>query len=269
MATTNSAYSQARIDQIQRLLERLQTAGDAKEYDILVDNIPVVPRTHNLELFNSYEEEIQPDTRNVTIRIYQGSSHNCDRYMFNLNGGGANGLGGLSGTEGGLEGLIEKEVNRKKLEWDHDLLGKDFEELKKENRSLKTQNDKLETELNSLQSTHSKMGMFGALAGPFVDNLLGNSKLLKRTPLGNLLVQNSDSEIEASSQGDASFSPANGLSGNANLDPQMVEFCQYIESAFTHDEFDQILSIIGQMGSDKTLIPTIVGLIAKPAPAHV
>lgn len=213
MATTQNLYSQTRVDQIHRLLERHHQAGEAREYDILVDNIPVVPRTSNLNLFNAYEDEIQPDTKAITIRIYQGSSHNCDRYIFNLRGG-ANGLEGVEGDglngglSSGLNGIIQKEINTKKLEWDHDKLKEEHDALKKEHHGLKSQFGKLESEYNALQAQYSKMGMLGAVAGPFVDNLIGNSKLLKKTPLGQLLKPAEEIEAQGGgSGGDASFSP--------------------------------------------------------------
>lgn len=255
MATTQNQYSQTRVDQIHRLLERHHQAGEAREYDILVDNIPVVPRTSNLNLFNAYEDEIQPDTKAITIRIYQGSSHNCDRYIFNLRGG-ANGLEGVEGDglNGGLNGIIQKEINTKKLEWDHDKLKEEHDALKKEHHGLKSQFGKLESEYNALQAQYSKMGMLGAVAGPFVDNLIGNSKLLKKTPLGQLLKPAEEIEAQGGgSAGDASFSPADGLAGG-QIDPQLVEFCQFLEGNFSPAEFDQILAIIGQFATNKALI---------------
>jgi FtsZ-binding cell division protein ZapB len=251
MATTQNQYSQTRVDQLFRLLERHHQAGEAREYDILVDNIPVVPRTSNLSLFNAFEDEIQPDTRAITIRLYQGSSHNCDRYIFNMRGG-VNGLDGVEATEGGLNGIIQKEINTKKLEWDHDKLKEEHDALKKEHHGLKSQFGKLESEYNSLQAQYSKMGMLGAVAGPFVDNLIGNSKLLKKTPLGQLLKPAEEIEAQVGSTGDASFSPADGLNGG--LDPQMVEFCQFLEGTFCPAEFDQILAIVGQFAANKSLI---------------
>ena len=84
MALAKEVYSANRVNLIYQLLKNEADNGTPKEYDVKVDELKVVSRTNDPERFYSHEEFVLPETRNITINIYDSKSHRCTRYILLL-----------------------------------------------------------------------------------------------------------------------------------------------------------------------------------------
>ena len=88
MASTyiEKPYSDSAIDILLKFVEQ----GD-KDYDIEIDEQPIVSRTDNVEHFYDFVNYINPSTQFVSIRIYKGKSRNYDRTVLLRKSNGLNG----------------------------------------------------------------------------------------------------------------------------------------------------------------------------------
>ena len=86
MPVIEERYDQNKIDSLKRYLKREAEKGRTRDYEIIVDGFKVVSRTNDVEEFDDYEDEIQDNTRNIAILIYDGAGTNRNtRYSFSLN----------------------------------------------------------------------------------------------------------------------------------------------------------------------------------------
>jgi len=189
MALVKEVYSESRINLIQQLLKNEAGNGTPKEYDIKVDELKVVSRTADPERFFSHEEFLLPETKNITINIYDSKSHRCTRYFLLLREEEPT-KQELSGIEKSMTAKMVQE--RKK--WEYEQLKKEYDELKEQltesedyGDMLKEKIDQLEAEKNDRSSklTNTMVGLAGmyiankpnALSGiPLIGELFGGDK---------------------------------------------------------------------------------------------
>jgi hypothetical protein len=133
MPFINEKYSQQKIDNLYNFLQSSKEQGEAEDYEIFVDAFKVVKRTNDLTRFESYSNFIQPETKTLTIVIYDGTSPRNTKHIFSIKEDSTNGLSGVD-----VDTRIEDKIRLEKEKWETDL-------LKKENEKLKT--DLAEAEL--------------------------------------------------------------------------------------------------------------------------
>lgn len=213
MALAKEMYSANRVNLIYQLLKNEADNGTPKEYDVKVDELKVVSRTNDPERFYSHEEFVLPETRNITINIYDSKSHRCTRYILLLRE--------EEPSKQELSG-IEKSINTKMLQerkkWEYDQLKKEYDDLKEQldeseeyADALKTKIDQLEAEKSNKSNkiTDTIIGLAGvllankpnALSGiPLIGDLLGGSKEKQLPPEDQCEVTVEETECTASFQ---------------------------------------------------------------------
>lgn len=126
-------YAGQRIDSIIRILENETAAGRPKDFDIRVDELKVVPRTHNIEEFLNHEEFINAQTQSVSITLYEGNSRHYTRYVLMLKEETTS-LSEQQKTLAGIESTINEKIQQQRNQWEKELLE---QELKKNQRAIK------------------------------------------------------------------------------------------------------------------------------------
>ncbi len=258
----NTRYSEARVEIIRQNLERYAANGEPRDYDIFVDDAPVVFRTKSLDAFQSFEQAIEPESRTVTIRIFAGSSNNNDKHILYLQElpeqKAKDGLGGLD--EAGLQGLIQKQVDQARSGWEFEAAKKENAKLTRENNRLQSEVDRLSNELSEQRSSSGQMGLLGAAVGPFVDGLLKTSQL-NRSPLGKLLAPaEGGGSTNQSQDAEVSFEP---VSGTAEVNADVLEFARHLEQTFSQAELDKLFPLIGACEKDRSLIDKLYQAVVK------
>ena len=189
MAIIKEVYSSTRVNLIYQLLKNEAENGVPKEYDIRVDDLKVVSRTSDPERFHGHEEFVLPETRSITINIYDGSSNRCSRYNLLLRE--------EDPSQQELSG-IEKSINAKMLQerkkWEYEQLKKEYDDIKEQLTEAEEYAEQLKGKIDELlaeKSTKSNKitetliglaGAFiaskpGALSGiPLIGDLLGGSR---------------------------------------------------------------------------------------------
>ncbi len=157
---------------IGQVLKKEAAAGKPRDYDIRVDELKVVSRTNDPEQFQTYEDFVEPDSRNITINIYEKRSHRCNHYVFLLRDEPL--------TPEDMAG-IEKQVNEKmarreeqrkyeRLEEDYDELQEDYKKLEEERDQLQEKVDELKAECEKNNSSNKLMDTIASLGGAFIAN---------------------------------------------------------------------------------------------------
>ncbi|MFI5140757.1 MAG: hypothetical protein ACHQII_00245 [Bacteroidia bacterium] len=129
MPTTETAFSQQKIDNLKQYLESNKEQGEAEYYEIFVDTLRVVRRTNDLSRFDNYTDFLLPQTESISILIYDGASPRNNKHKFILKDK-AKQAEALSGIE--IDNRIMERIKTEKEKWDNELLKKDYEELSEE-----------------------------------------------------------------------------------------------------------------------------------------
>lgn len=129
MSIERIKFSKGRIALLKHSLQNSAKTGKPAEYEIFVDNIKIIPRTNNHELFDDFEGFMDNDTMTLTIVIYEGTSRRNRRFIFYLGDGKAgDDSQALSGEE--IDRVIGEKVAAERKQWQYDLLKKENEELR-------------------------------------------------------------------------------------------------------------------------------------------
>ncbi len=250
MARINSTqpYSDIQVEQLIQLLERHEADGNARPYDILLNDLPLIPKTTNLDNIRSYEGFLNDKTKSLIFRIFYSNTdnRNYDRYTFTFEANkpvGLNGFGGLNGIDSvdGLSGLIAKEVEKSKKEWDYEKLKKDYDELnglyeEQEEEITELKQKLAEHESNSVtKNALSNLGTILESIGPdIVRKLTGMPMPSDPMNLGTLPSDNS-----------------------VTVTPEEKSFIEFMNRSFTETEKEQLAGFIVNCGNDKSMLDLI------------
>ena len=188
MAFIKEAYSENRVDIIYELLKKEAAHGNAKDYDVSVDGLKAVSRNNNPERFFEFEEFVLPESKGITISIYE-RSHRCTRYILLLQPEEIT-TDGFAGTENSIEARMKQERTKwenKRLSEDYDALLQKLKECEEYARGLEQKVGDLEHEKsqNTGQITSTIIGLVGtalsknpgALSGiPIIGSLFAGKK---------------------------------------------------------------------------------------------
>lgn len=122
-----AVYSRENIRWLKQLVYDAYKDDRPKNYDIRINNEIVVPKTDDSRKFDGYLKYFNPTTTVVEVRMYQGASPNCNKYLFMTEP-----VGSLSGTQSVSEQI------QKALEEDRQ---------KRENQDLKIELDRVKRKL--------------------------------------------------------------------------------------------------------------------------
>ncbi len=78
----NEPYSLEGIERLKSMIKTFEAQNREKFYSILVDNEVVVERNPHFEQFDDFKPFVNEHTRTVEVRLYIGSSPNCNRHVF-------------------------------------------------------------------------------------------------------------------------------------------------------------------------------------------
>ncbi len=178
MAIVKEAYSANRINLIYQLLKNEADNKQPKDYDVRIDELKVVSRNADPERFFDHEDFILPDTRSVTINIYDGASNRCTRYNLLLREEPKDGLAGIEQT-------INTQIAQERSKWEYDRLKLDYEEKVQELAEAEEYHRQLEEQISLMREEKNKSSnklteTIVGLAGVYLSQ---NPKALSGIPL--------------------------------------------------------------------------------------
>lgn len=237
MAIKIMEYDPLKVSKIRHLLEEMASKGQARQYEVFVDNLKVVARTEDVSEFDSFDYYMDEDTEKLRILLYNSaSSPRNDQYCFLLKSKMQSGQS-LSGL-GDLEGIVEKE-----------LAARENIETKKKLEEAEQYIGQLEEQLDDARKqatdTKYKLGKLDLveLGGVLLENLAArNNGLLGKIGLGN---------IEMPGDLPPSVGDETEVSFHRRADPSLNEshrrylpLLEQLDESFEEQELQTVMQII-------------------------
>ncbi|HXU26797.1 MAG TPA: hypothetical protein VN698_06160 [Bacteroidia bacterium] len=85
-AIKHDNYETGKIRLLFQTIEHAFKTDNKQDYEISVDGYKVVPRTNDPERFNDYEEFVNADTENISVKMFKGNSASNDKFFFHIKG---------------------------------------------------------------------------------------------------------------------------------------------------------------------------------------
>ena len=193
MSVTTEGYDQLKIDKLKLYLQTQAEKGNARYYEIFVDNLKAVHKTNDVAEFDSYEDYMNEDTEKIRILIYSTniSSPRNDQYTYKLKKEEAKQIqvaNSLSGVE--IENRIEEKLQSHREKWEYEQLKKELEQTKEQLKESEEYTEKLEAELVIFRNKKLHLGNvnLGELASVVVEGFVRrNPQMLAKLPGGEAL----------------------------------------------------------------------------------
>lgn len=155
-------YSEERVQSIRRMIETQQKQGKHKRFSISVDGEMVISHTTDLELFDRYQDFIEPNTERLEIRLYFGASPNANRYLFHLKERPFSGLGQLDKPTH-VNDIVADALERQSIETELETLRRKYKKLKKKYRLAEAELSEKQTDIKDILSQGMQLyGVFNA-----------------------------------------------------------------------------------------------------------
>ncbi len=264
MPEVNNKYSEQKVHDLKRFLQREIEKGRAKDYEIQIDGFKVVTRTDDLSEFDEFAGEISDDTGTLSILVFDGKGTNRNtRYNYHVNAQELsstplNGFGGLGEVGQRVKQLMKEQENEKaivelneqvaSLQDDVDDRQKLIDKLEKEIESLRQLADEnkyhlggvsvteLATEtiklyISGKKFTNPKVAQFAGLLGA-----LGGIGAPMPTGGGNQPGQEQDAQ--------ATFSEAQPAAAWSRAQEQFMGLATALEGKFSPQEVECIHQMV-------------------------
>lgn len=265
MPFINEKYSEQKIDNLYNYLQNSKEQGEAEDYEIFVDAFKVVKRTNDLARFESYSNFIQPETKAVTIVIYDGTSPRNTKHIFTIKEDNTNGLSGVD-----VDTRIEEKLRLEKEKWETELLKKENEKLKTELSEAEAYIEELEENAEKAKDKKFRMGdvNVGEFASVILEGFVRrNPQMLAKLPGGEALAgvieqDNADREkalLDKSPEPEVSFKKSGSTIGNlSEEDKSYLDFIKSLKDKFDQEQMTSVMLILDVLAkSPADIDPTI------------
>lgn len=274
MPLIEEKFNQHRIDIIKRHLQREQEKGRAKDFEIMVDGFKVVPRTDDLREFEDYEPEIKPDTRNISILIYDGPGTNRNtRYSFSLQGhpaitGKASPVNGL----GEVEQVIAQKLEEREQEHERNRLKEQLAATKEQLAEAEEYAETLEKRIKEMEEKrYTQAVSLGEVASVVLKTLV--KEHASRIPGGQALAGLLGADITDSTpmvappvpEGTASFEPQPVTEALPEQTRNRLSLIAQMQERFSEEQMIAVFSIIDHLATKPEQIGQVIALLGLEA----
>jgi hypothetical protein len=265
MPFINEKYSEQKIDNLYHYLQSSKEQGEAEDYEIFVDAFKVVKRTNDLARFESYTNYIQPETRTVTIVIYDGASPRNTKHIFSLKEDNTNTLNGVD-----VDIRIEEKLRLEKEKWESELLKKENEQLKTDLAEAEAYIEELEENAEKVKDKKFRMGdvNVGEFASVVLEGFVRrNPQLLAKLPGGEALagvIEQDNEEREKAltgklPEGEMSFKKSSGTTADlSEEDKSYLEFIKSLQGRFNADQMTSVIQVLDIFSKHTDSIPLTI-----------
>ena len=258
-------YTTEKLLKVKRLLEKAKEKNTPRYFEIMVDGFKVVQRTNDLSDFDSHEEFVDDDTREVVVLLYSESptSPRNTKHIFRLKEIKTEPpviapiQQGLSGVE--LQAKIDEVVERKDMQNQIKDLQKQLEDSQKKIAEADEYIDQLEDKVQTLEKeveeVKSKTGerwMKLAENPPMWVQQLVVGKIT-----GNALTGTENKEAE----GEVTFKKKSSDSGITETQMRHIKVVQAMEQELNEEQLHTLMQINDTLITDKEKIPEVADLL--------
>ncbi len=275
MSIYQNKYDNSKVGLLKQLLLNNEQNGKPIEYEIKVDDLKVVPRTTDASQFKLLEDAIYPDTKAVTIILYEGQGKSSDKHIFYLK---ENNVAESAPALSGLD--VDKKVNEQ-LEAYKKLVA--YEKLEEQNKELVNKLQEAEEYIEELEGKAEKLqeelimegkkklqvkGVhIGEIASVAAESLIRrNPQWLSRIPggeqLAGLILEDNEKKAQAqesSPQGESTFKSMDETEPLSEDDQEKLDWLKGLESRLDENELEQFSDLVNLVTSEKRILsPTLM-----------
>jgi hypothetical protein len=250
-------FDDQKIEAIKIQLQNLSVSGKPADYQVILDDMEIVPRTNNVDQFITFYDLIGHNCKNLTINVFSGATRHKRTYSFYFpDGHEAQGLNGAGSVD--PQKHFDEKLARVTAELENKQLNAIVKDLKDSVLELEDELEEVKDDNKSLTEDLRKAMGEGGLAGTIMGGVERMfSKYIPNTaaPLAGI-PQNNPAPIPA---------PTNPP-GTVNV--PMKEYDNFqtfsaIANQFTEEEFEKVLTVIAFMGKNKPSIDELLDFITE------
>lgn len=278
MEISTQKYDPQKIERLKQFLEKQASKGQARYFEIYIDNLKAVPRTIDLTDFDSYTEFLDENTEKIKVRIYSThpTSAQHDLHVFTMQTSEPSKEQGLSGIE--VKAEINRELSLARERWDAEQVKKELAYTQKELEQAEQYIEKLETKLEEASSKRNasdrNWGQIASVAGEAI--LRRNAHLLAALPggegLAGIIKEDTIQKMQqAGKQGQATqekdmettFSRKEEAPVLTEQQKGYINFFQQMEERFDEQEMQKVMFILNSLANDPSQIDPVSELLEK------
>ncbi|TRU49817.1 MAG: hypothetical protein EWV91_07030 [Microcystis aeruginosa Ma_QC_Ca_00000000_S207] len=274
MEINTQKYDPQKIERLKQFLEKQAAKGQARYYEIYVDNLKAVPRTTDITDFDSYTEFLDEQTEKIKVKIYSTSptSAHHDLHVFIMHVAEQAKEQGLSGIE--IKSEINKEVSLARERWEAEQVKKELGETQKQLEQAEQYIEKLEGKLEEASSKR-KLGdvQWGEVASIALEGVMRrNAHLLAAIPgaegLAGVIQQDTLQKMnaaasESQAETETSFKKKEQRPELSEQQQEYLRFLEQLEERFEPQEMQQVMHILNSLAADAALIEPVAALLEK------
>jgi hypothetical protein len=248
---SSEPFDDQKIEAIRIQLTNLSASGKPTDYQIMLDDFEVVPRTSDVELFTSFYDLLSQRTQSLVITLFQGESRHKTNYSFYFQQQGQAQQGTLAGVDTQRE--IEQKVAFHALQFENKALQEKIKELNAITGELESEVEMYRKENHNLHEDLKKSTSENGIATSIIG---GMERMFERfVPVAN-------------SQGQLAGTPQVGNSGKTQVAITMEEYDQFqsfaaMANKFEDPEFEKVILIIKTLSEQKELIDSTLDYLSN------
>lgn len=268
MPVTTEQYDQLKIDKLRHYLEAQADKGQAKPFEIFVDNLKVVSKTEDPKEFDSYEFYMNEDTEKVRILIYNSNlSPRNDQYCFmvqkTVGGKSLNGLGEI-------ENIVQEKLAARDREYEMNRLREELESTKQDLAETEEHCEQLEKEIENLKANKFKLKNIdiGELASVAMEGMIRrNPQFLTKLPggeaLAGIIVQDNEEQQtrllqgKAEPQAEATFQKKSSEPTLSEIEIRQLQFLQELQASWDAKQVAIFNAVLEKLSADPAKLQDI------------
>jgi hypothetical protein len=258
-------YTTEKLLKVKRLLEKAREKNAPRYYEIMVDGFKVVQRTNDLSDFDSHEEFVDEDTREVVVLLYSESptSPRNTKHIFRLREMKkempvvAPVQHGLSGIE--LQAKIDEVVERKDMQNQIKELQKQLEDSNKRVAEADEYIDQLEDKVQTLEKEVEDVK---SKTGERWMKLAENPPMwVQQLVVGKITGNGLSGTEQKEPEGEVTFSKKSSEGGLSESQKRHLQVIQAMEQELNEEQLHILMQINDTLITDKDKIPEVADLL--------
>ncbi|HBF89370.1 MAG TPA: hypothetical protein DDX39_12080 [Bacteroidales bacterium] len=253
-------YDPEKIELIRMKLEQSAKSGSPEFFEIIVDDMPVVKRTNDLALFDSFRAYLAKGLNKISFRLYGTSSkgwRNIHR-TFVMNTPQSNDA--LSGID--IDARINEKLRQERERWETELLKKELDETKEQLKEAEDYIEQLEDKIEEVRNEkNSVANTLGELGTGFFTGLIKRGS--KKNPSLKTLAGFFDDDETASTTAEETETSFEKVSdeNNGNENDPYVQILRQIEERLNKEQLTYVMGILGKMLDEPENIMPVAELL--------
>jgi hypothetical protein len=246
-------FDDQKVEALRIQLTNLAANGNPTDYQVILDDMEVVPRTSNAELFSSFYDLISEKSKSLNIYVFSGTTRHKRTYSFYFSDPVKH-EGGLNGID--TQQIIDQQVALKTLEMQNHQYDQQIKSFREEIISLESENKRLYDENESLKEDLQKTVGENGLAA----NIMGGvERMIKHFVPGS--AGNPQNTLAGAEHQHQSAAPGTVTISLAQFD----EFRGFAAMAETFEkaEFEKVLHIVKFLSQNKPAIDETLAFLTE------